>query len=325
MASNNICLIGGSGRSGTTILSRIFSKHPQITAVPEWRYLIDPDGIIDFYTNCESWSPYHYDLKVKRLHRLLRKVSRRNLISTIDVLPRVSKFITNLPVNFRPRYLNICTKKYCSDFKQLADHLIEQLIAFSFNGYWTGMPALQKNRIVYSPLRPQPELALILGTFLKDVMCCVLEHNKTDYYLEKNTWNILWYDKILELLPESRLVHIYRDPRDIVASYTRQTWMPADAVKSARIYKDIMERWSYVRDQVPADKYLEISLEALVADPEDVLRQICSFWDIPWNSCLLSTDLSKSNTGRWKTDLSAKAQDDIRIILSNLLKTLGYE
>ena len=45
----NILLIGGSGRSGTTILSKIMSMHPDISTVPELRYLIDPDGIIQGY------------------------------------------------------------------------------------------------------------------------------------------------------------------------------------------------------------------------------------------------------------------------------------
>ena len=101
---------------------------------------------------------------------------------------------------------------------------------------------MQKNKLYYCAQRSRSDLAKIFGTFLSTVILKTLEHHRTEYYLEKNTWNILWYDKILELLPDARLVHIYRDPRDIVASYTRQSWMPTEATKAAQIYIDLMQR-----------------------------------------------------------------------------------
>ena len=49
---NKVIFIGGSGRSGTNILRKLLSKHSQVASLPfEHRFIIDPDGIIDFFYN----------------------------------------------------------------------------------------------------------------------------------------------------------------------------------------------------------------------------------------------------------------------------------
>lgn len=320
-----ICMIGGSGRSGTTILSKIFSLHPQVTDVPELRFLIDPDGVIDFYESSQIWSPYHYDLKLKRLERLLLATSGRDLLfpvyAILNNIPRFNNWIQHL----RPRYADIQVSKFCPEFKALIAELIHRLTAFSYPGRWTGLPPLHKDKLYYSPPFDRDELRKILSQFLQQIFESVCNRQKATHYLEKNTWNILWFDRILELLPESRLVHIYRDPRDVVVSYTHQSWMPADPVQSAQIYCALMKRWWQVCESVPNESYVEISLEELVANPEEILNRICSFWTLAWDPVLLKLPLTESNTGRWRKELSPRMQKIIGDVLQEPLQRLGYE
>ena len=56
---NKVIFIGGSGRSGTNILRKILSNHSKVASLPfEHRFIIDPNGIIDFYNSFTlNWSP----------------------------------------------------------------------------------------------------------------------------------------------------------------------------------------------------------------------------------------------------------------------------
>ena len=50
--------IGGTGRSGTTILSKVLSQHENILQLVETRFIIDPDGIIELIPALtDNWSP----------------------------------------------------------------------------------------------------------------------------------------------------------------------------------------------------------------------------------------------------------------------------
>lgn len=320
-------MIGGTGRCGTTILRDIFRNHPDVATVPEWRFMVDPDGLLDFYsTFLACWSPYLYDVKLKRLESLLRKIGRNNYIGAVSSYSQKKIGLRQkLPYRLAGAYSEVLyVKKYCPDYSMLVKELINDLNEFSYKGQWFGKKFLWKNEFKYGSTGKNRDIAKKIGKFYYKVIASVLNARDKKYYLEKNTWNILWFDKILDIIPESKLIHIYRDPRDVVSSFLKQPWSPSEPVQAAIYYKDIIEYWWNIRKNLPLESYYEISLESLVSNKEKVLRELCLFMKIEWSDTLMATDLSRSHSGRWEKKLTFEQQREVNSILHNHISKLGY-
>ncbi|MCW8929232.1 MAG: sulfotransferase [Gammaproteobacteria bacterium] len=322
----NICLIGGSGRSGTTILSKIFALHPDMADVPEWRFLIDPDGIIDFYNSSENWSPYHYNLHLHRLEKQLNKASHTNFFERLlHYFDQLLFKKLNIPIKLSTSYSGVSATSFSPNYNQYSAELINSLSDFEYMADWEGQNFTEHRKQFYKNFSGKEEIAIFLRKFLTNIMVDVTNQQDKEHYLEKNTWNILWFDKILEILPDAKLVHIYRDPRDISVSFSKQLWMPNDVVQCAKICKDIFNQWEEIKKRVPDESYYELSLESLVESSEQKTKDICQFWNIDWDRKLLDIDLSRSNSGRWKSELNQQQKEKVNSILNNTIVRLGYE
>ena len=321
-----VCLIGGTGRSGTTILKRLFSEHPSAAFVPEWRFTIDPDGLADFYnTFCHAWSPFLFDVRVKRLRDLLRALGRDRFLERAYSYAMARTRIENwIPVRLGRQYAGIGIVRRCPHFLQYVDELVESLTEFSYAGQWNGTKFLEATHLSFAGRLNPTKLAAILGTFWRNVIRDTCQTQGVEYYVDDNPWNILWFDTLQTLLPEAKLVHIYRDPRDVVASYMHVRWAPQNAHQAARWYKEIMNRWFDVRATLAEGSFIEVALEDLVARPRPVIERISAFWGLPWDDCLLRTNLDGSQTGRWKEDFTPEEIQAVTGELKTELSALGY-
>jgi len=321
-------LIGGTGRSGTTILRKVFATHPDVVDIPEWRFTVDPDGIVDFYRSVtDCWSPINYHCKAKRLIALLDHVGRRRFSGrALRLLRRVTSRRFQHKWHLRPRYERINVSYQIPAFPTLVQELEERLTELPFEGSWRGMRTLSRRQLVYGTFPNSERLAAALGDFWRELADEVCDIQDASVYCEKNTWNILFFDSIRELLPDARLVHIYRDPRDVVASFSssKHGWTPDDPIQSADVYCSLLKRWQVVRDRLPQECYREISLESLTENPQSILRDLSGFLDIPWHESLLSIPLNKSNSGRWKRDIPQEKHDRINHMLRGPLEQYGY-
>lgn len=319
--------VGGTGRSGTSIVKELMATHPNAASLPfEYRFIIDPDGVVDFYASyTAAWSPYLADRKLKRLEELLRTLSGES--SAHRLLGNLIQWLDPDGRKISPRaYHGWELDEHLPNFERHVEHLISRLVEFAFPACWVGSESYQCAPVVYyAPPWSKDELAQVLGDFVRGVIGDLLAHTGKTFFVEDNTWNVFFARELMDLLPEAKVVHVYRDPRDVVASFSQQRWSPTDKVQGAHWYRAMMTHWFEVRSSLDGDSYHELSLESLVASPECVVRELCEFAQIPFDERMLELDLSHSHTGRWRTEYREEEKDAIHRILGDIIKQLGYD
>jgi len=178
--------------------------------------------------------------------------------------------------------------------------------------------------------------------------------DKTPYYRVNITG-------IARLLPEAHFIHVIRDGRDSALSYQGLWFGPGDDFElQAKFWKDQI---AVARKQAAELRhYREIRFEALVTDPESVLRELCADLDLAFDDTMLvyhrtaadrlsefkrpfgplgrtPTDIrqflsihdrvknppDESRIGRWRTEMSRADLERYEAIAGPLLRELGYE
>ncbi|MBC6981465.1 sulfotransferase [Caulobacter sp. 17J80-11] len=117
----------------------------------------------------------------------------------------------------------------------------------------------------------------------------------TPRFVDKTPIDILFAGLILKALPNARLVCLRRDPMDSVLSYYRQIFFnrrhpyPSvyDLRNAARHYARFHHLADHWRGVLPADRYLELGYEALIADQAGETRRLLDFCGLGWDDrCL---------------------------------------
>lgn len=87
---------------------------------------------------------------------------------------------------------------------------------------------------------------------------------------------------IAQALPESRFVHVVRDPRDVALSQVASGLLRPDAMAAAASQwaREVGRAQRLARR---ADRYLQLRYEDLREDPEASLGRVCEFCDLPWD------------------------------------------
>jgi hypothetical protein len=322
-----IVFVGGTGRSGTSIVKEILANHSGAASLPfEYRFIIDPDGLIDFYASYTAvWSPYIADRKLKNLECFLETLAHEPLHHRI-----IGRFLRRLNRDGKilsPRkYHGWELNQHLPNYAKHVQNLISKLVQFSFPACWVGTASYSYLPQVYhaSP-KTKEELASILGDFIQNVVGDFVAQSGKSFFVEDNTWNIFFAKEIIELVPEAKIIHVYRDPRDVVASFSHQRWSPTDKIQGACWYQTMMDRWFALRSLLPGNCYIEVKLEDLVSHPKDVLLEICRFLGISLEQGMLQVDLGHAHQGRWMQEFTLFEKEKVQAILGDIIVELGYD
>jgi len=117
--------------------------------------------------------------------------------------------------------------------------------------------------------------------------------------------DLIWGDKtpgylrhiplLSDLFPNCRILHVIRDPRDSCTS-VRQSWGKS-IYRAAQRWRDTLAE-ARPHGSALGPRYLEMRYEALLADPEKVLRQVCDWAECAYDPRMLRLDSSGETDGR---------------------------
>ena len=139
---------------------------------------------------------------------------------------------------------------------------------------------------------------------------------------DKKPDNFFWAGLIHLVFPEARIVHVRRNPLDTCVSIVSNFFAPRpdfstdfrDLVFYYREYERLAVHWRAV---LPADRYLELDYEAMVDNPEPVIRRLLEFCGLRWEPACLHPErntrtvstaslwqvrqpIFKGSVGRWR-------------------------
>jgi hypothetical protein len=155
---------------------------------------------------------------------------------------------------------------------------------------------------------------------------------------EKTPHHAKYVDTLLEWYPNSRVIHLVRDARDVCASLGNMPWGRKAAVANAKLWADLT--LAAERGQ-GNPRFRRVRYEDLVANPEPTLRDLCDFVGEEYDPAMLGTTpvstadkpwflrsreaLSKERMGLWQRRLSRNDVDLIETVAGPVMVSMGYD
>jgi len=292
--------IAGTGRSGTTILHRILSRHPSIYSVPrESKFIVEGDGLQRLVASLwKDYSVTQSGLDLERFEHLMRI--------------------------FYPR--KEATEEWEKNWQY--DRLIGEDIYYDCLDEFIGSVT---NRYSDGTLLPKmfegkEELLVLSRRFVDRMFGTPALRSGKIGWLEKTPSNIIAMDFLWELFPDATIIHIKRDPRGVYHSLMNQSWAPSDPEAVAAFLGNIYLRWQRLKESYLFDhrRYIEIKLEDFVRQPKAILNAICETaglspknWGPP--------DIDVSAPDNWRTQLSLENRKLCEERLGRFFPMMGYE
>jgi hypothetical protein len=161
----------------------------------------------------------------------------------------------------------------------------------------------------------------------------------------KSTFAIHHVDRLRRHRPDARFLWLVRDPRDVAASSRRSVFSPFHPYLTACLWRDQQELGLALQARLPADCWLRMRYEDLLADPEGSVRSLCRFLGEPFEPGMLAyhrTDAAQAaaalsedwrnttqpvlqgNAGKYRSHLSGAEIRLVETVAGRLMEELDY-
>lgn len=285
--------VGGTGRSGTTVMGDLLGKHPDVrTSTPiEIKFLSNRSGLLDVVFGRED-AILRSSGKISVIH--FRTYRKRKM--------REKERLHTIWTEFEDQVWN----KWW-DIDAPPPH---------GRGLVSGIsrPNLEK---LMSALHRDLRVNRIWAArkFMRKFIALQDEAGSEKYWVETTPMNIPTADKLLKLFPNALFITMVRDPRDVIASLLTKNWGPTTPMEGLTWIEKRLSDGNRALKAVPARQQITIALEDLATNNrEETYRKLTNFLgitDAPQMRKFFEEELTPENatSGRWKKEISSPEFD----------------
>lgn len=147
---------------------------------------------------------------------------------------------------------------------------------------------------------------LKLEAMYKEILARYAESKNKEIIGDKDPKNIEYLHDIKKYFPDAYIIHIIRDPRDVMLSRMKADWSKGRPLwLHALTYRVQMKKGRKDGERLFGDSYFELNYEDLIANPENVLIKVCEFLSVNYDKNMLrfnqkADEIIKGEEKKWK-------------------------
>ncbi len=275
--------VGGTGRSGTSIFTRLLGTHREVAAIPTETNLVRREKVRHFPRLCAEARP---------------------LARTVLIALQKQLWMTRI-------------YRYTPEWAEAQGAAVERGL---FG--WLPQEALLERLPLLDALARAgsvDEAYRLYGRFLGAVLGMRAEIEGKPRWAEKTPPNALHADFLARCFADLRLVNLVRDGRDVACSLQDQPWGVKGHEAALDWWAENLRAGDQAMRALGDGQRLDVMYEQLIFDTETVLRRVAAFLGIGWDDRWPEFELRRDSVGRWRREMPEAVQAYARERYGDLL------
>jgi hypothetical protein len=153
-------------------------------------------------------------------------------------------------------------------------------------------------------------------------------HKGVTSWGDKTPFYTLHIDILLKLFPESKMIYITRDGRDVALSLMERPWGSANVYACALLWKHYIEQKKELQGLIASRQAHEIKYEDILREPQQGILKLYEFLGeeyYPQKMQKHLVNIKKDNYNKWKKVMSENDRKLFENVAADTLKIEGYE